>query len=229
LRKSLDAFGNLRPVNFAAPSLIPRSALKPEVCTGTDILIVRELTGGIYFGARQEHDGSLNAASDTDAYTRAEIERITRLAGTLAMAQDPPLTITSLDKVNVLAACGRLWRGVVSELMAKEFPRVKLRHMLVDSAAMVMVLNPKSLNGIILTSNMFGDIISDEASAIPGSIGVLPSASLCAIPDGMGGSCMLGIYEPIHGMCQCLPASFRAGLLTMTRAQVLRQILRERV
>ncbi|RYN63887.1 3-isopropylmalate dehydrogenase [Alternaria tenuissima] len=200
LRKALDAFGNLRPVNFAAPSLISRSSLKPKVCTGTEILIVRELTGGVYFGPRSEHDGSFDQASDTDVYTRKEIERVTRLAGSLAMARDPPLAVTSLDKANVLAACGRLWRGVVSEVMAAEFPEIELRHMLIDSAAMVMALNPTKLNGVVLASNMFGDIISDQASAIPGSIGLLPSASLCSIPErGQESSRIRGLYEPIHG------------------------------
>ncbi|OJD36835.1 3-isopropylmalate dehydrogenase [Diplodia corticola] len=200
LRKALDAFGNLRPVNFAAPSLISRSAFKPAVCAGTDMTIVRELTGGIYFGARQEPSGgTLAAASDTDAYTHGEIARVARLAGALAMAHDPPLPVTSLDKANVLAACGRLWRRVVTEVMADEFPQVELRHLLIDSAAMVMACDPTRLNGVVLTSNMFGDIISDEASAIPGSIGLLPSASLCAIPDGVDGSSVRGLYEPIHG------------------------------
>ncbi|KAK1573056.1 3-isopropylmalate dehydrogenase-like protein [Colletotrichum navitas] len=188
LRKAMDAFGNLRPISFIAPSLVAQSALKPERCCGTNMMIVRELTGGMYFGEKTEHDGSFNMAADTDLYTRAEIERAARLAGKLATATDPPLPVISLDKANALASCGRLWRGVVSQIMAAEFPQVRLQHMLIDTAAMVMASNPTKLNGIVLTSNMFGDIISDEASAIVGSIGLLPSASLCDIPE-----------DPIHG------------------------------
>ena len=162
--------------------------------------IVRELNGGIYYGERQEANDTLDSASDLESYTRAEIERITRLAGTLAVAHDPPLRVTSLDKANLLAACGRLWRSVVSETMAREFPSVELKHMLIDSAAMVMVRDPRTLNGLVLTSNMFGDIISDEASVIPGSLGLLPSASLCSVPnENDPQSRVRGLYEPIHG------------------------------
>ncbi|WYZ36329.1 hypothetical protein EsH8_XII_000079 [Colletotrichum jinshuiense] len=200
LRKAMDAFGNLRPISFIAPSLVAQSALKPERCCGTSMMIVRELTGGMYFGEKTEHDGSFNMAADTDLYTRAEIERAARLAGKMATATDPPLLVISLDKANALASCGRLWRGVVSQIMAAEFPQVRLQHMLIDTAAMVMASNPTKLNGIVLTSNMFGDIISDEASAIVGSIGLLPSASLCDIPEDVeGGNRVRGIYEPIHG------------------------------
>ncbi|KAF9690448.1 hypothetical protein EKO04_011560 [Ascochyta lentis] len=200
LRKALDAFGNLRPVHFAAPSLVELSSLKPDRCSGTDIIILRELTGGVYFGDRREHE-DLDWASDTETYARWEVERIARLAGTLAMASEPHRPIISLDKANVLAACGRFWRAVVTEVIAKEFPELKLEHMLIDSASMVMASNPTRLNGVILTSNMFGDIISDQASAIPGSLGLLPSASLCAhnLRDLRGGSRVRGLYEPIHG------------------------------
>lgn len=195
----MDAFGNIRPINFIAPVLIESSSLKERVCTGTDILIVRELSGGIYYGNRQEHDGTYNAASDLDHYDGSTIQRITRLAAWLAQSKSPSLSITSLDKANLLAACGRLWRGVVKETIASEFPNLTLQHMLIDTAAMTMALQPTTLNGIVLTSNMFGDIISDEASAIPGSLGLLPSASLCAIPDNVDGSGVRGIYEPVHG------------------------------
>lgn len=171
------------------------SPLKAEVCKGTDFNIIRELTGGIYFGERKEDDGD-GTAWDTEPYSRPEIERITRLAAHLALQHEPPLPVWSLDKANVLAT-SRLWRKVVSEVMAKEFPQLKLGHHLIDSAAMLMVKNPRALNGIVVTSNLFGDIISDEASVIPGSIGLLPSASLSGIPDG-NGKCN-GIYEPIHG------------------------------
>ncbi|KAL2164532.1 hypothetical protein VTH06DRAFT_3748 [Thermothelomyces fergusii] len=195
LRKELGTYGNLRPCSFASESLVESSPLKAEVCRGTDFVVVRELTGGIYFGDRTEDDGS-GYAVDTEPYSRAEIERIARLAGFLALSKNPPAKVWSLDKANVLAT-SRLWRKVVSEVFAKEFPQLELGHQLIDSAAMIMVKNPRALNGVVITSNLFGDIISDEASVIPGSIGLLPSASLGGIPDGK--SKCNGIYEPIHG------------------------------
>jgi len=155
---------------------------------------VRELTGGIYFGERKEDNGD-GQAYDVEPYSRSEIERVTRLAAYLALAQTPPAKVWSLDKANVLAT-SRLWRKVVTEVMTKEFPQLHFEHQLIDSAAMIMVKNPTALNGIIVTSNLFGDIISDEASVIPGSLGLLPSASLSALPDGRR---INGIYEPIHG------------------------------
>ncbi|KXX79459.1 3-isopropylmalate dehydrogenase [Madurella mycetomatis] len=178
LRKELGTYGNLRPCSFASDSLVDSSPLKAEVYRGTDFVVVRELTGGIY------------------PYSRAEIERIARLAGFLALANNPPSKVWSLDKANVLAT-SRLWRKVVTEVFTKEFPQLELNHQLIDSAAMLMVKNPRALNGVVITSNLFGDTISDEASVIPGSIGLLPSASLGGIPDGKG-KCN-GIYEPIHG------------------------------
>lgn len=196
LRKEMGTYGNLRPCFFASESLVDISPLKAEVCRGTNFNIVRELTGGIYFGDRIEDDGS-GYAQDTEPYSRHEIERVTRLAAYLALAEDPPAPVWSLDKANVMAT-SRLWRKTVTEVMEKEFPKLKLGHHLIDSAAMLMVKNPRALNGVIVTSNLFGDIISDEASVIPGSLGLLPSASLTASPDGKG-KCN-GIYEPIHGM-----------------------------
>ncbi|KAI0007812.1 hypothetical protein F4779DRAFT_628876 [Xylariaceae sp. FL0662B] len=176
-------------------SLVEHSPLKAEVCRGTDFTVVRELTGGIYFGDRREDDGD-GVAWDTEPYTRAEVERIARLAAHLALAREPPAPVWSLDKANVLAT-SRLWRRVVSEVLRDEFPQLTLRHQLIDSAAMAMVRNPRGLNGVVVTSNLFGDIVSDEASVIPGSIGLSPSASLSGIPDGK--SRCNGIYEPIHG------------------------------
>jgi 3-isopropylmalate dehydrogenase len=195
LRKEMQTFGNLRPCNFAAESLVEISPLKAEVCRGVDFNIIRELTGGIYFGDRKEDDGD-GIAWDTEPYSRPEVERITRLAAHLALQHDPPLPVWSLDKANVLAT-SRLWRNVVTEVMQNEFPQLKIGHQLIDSAAMLMVKNPRALNGIVVTSNLFGDIISDEASVIPGSLGLLPSASLTGIPDGI--TKVNGIYEPIHG------------------------------
>nr|CEG04270.1 unnamed protein product [Fusarium clavum] len=194
LRKEMGTYGNLRPCFFASDSLVASSPLKAEVCRGTDIVIVRELTGGIYFGERKEDDGS-GSAWDTEPYSREEIERIARLAGFLARGRGDK-KVWSLDKANVLAT-SRLWRKVMNETFEKEFPDLKVEHQLIDSAAMILVKNPTGLNGVVVTSNLFGDIISDEASVIPGSIGLLPSASLSGIPDG-NGKCN-GIYEPIHG------------------------------
>lgn len=133
---------------------------------------------------------------DTEPYSRAEIERVVRLAGFLALQENPPAKVTSLDKANVLAT-SRLWRKTFEEVMRKEFPTLQWENQLIDSAAMLMVKSPTKLNGIVVTSNLFGDIISDEASVIPGSLGLLPSASLMAIPDGK--TRVNGIYEPIHG------------------------------
>lgn len=194
LRKRLGAFGNIRPVR-TTPSLLDHSALKAEICTGIDITILRELTGGIYFGARHQSD---QYATDTDVYTRAEIQRATRLAGILASRSEPPRRITSVDKATVLAACGRLWRSVVDQTIAMEFPNVSLQHVSVNSAAMDLISSPRKLNGILLTSNMFGDILSDEAGAIVGSIGLLPSASLSDLPTATNPT-VQGLYEPVHG------------------------------
>ena len=207
LRKEMDTFGNIRPCNFASDSLVENSPLKASVCRGVDINIIRELTGGIYFGERKEDDGD-GTAWDTEPYSRPEIERVTRLAGYMALQHDPPLKVWSLDKANVLAT-SRLWRKVVTELMAKEFPQLELGHHLIDSAAMLMVKNPRALNGVVVTSNLFGDIISDEASVIPGSLGLLPSASLSGVPDGK--SKVNGIYEPIHGRLSPGPHPHRNG------------------
>ncbi|KAJ3122098.1 3-isopropylmalate dehydrogenase [Nowakowskiella sp. JEL0407] len=193
IRKELDLFANIRPCVFPAPSLIKYSPLKENIVKGTEFTVVRELTSGIYFGKREEEKNG--EAWDTMLYTEFEVQRITRIAARLALLSNPPLPITSIDKANVLAS-SRLWRRVVSETLSKEFPTIPYSHNLVDSAAMHMVMNPKKLNGIILTENMFGDILSDEASVIPGSLGLLPSASLSTwgIEEGKP-----GLYEPIHG------------------------------
>lgn len=195
LRKEMQTFGNLRPCFFASESLVESSPLKAEVCRGTNFNIIRELTGGIYFGDRKEDTGD-GYAYDMEPYSKEEVTRITRLAAHLALQEDPPLPVWSLDKANVLAT-SRLWRKTVTEVMTNEFPQLQLGHHLIDSAAMLMVKNPRALNGIVVTSNLFGDIISDEASVIPGSLGLLPSASLSGIPDGK--TKVNGIYEPIHG------------------------------
>jgi 3-isopropylmalate dehydrogenase len=183
LRKALGLFANLRPVTLH-PALLDASPVKAEVLQGTDIMVVRELTGGIYFG---EKTRTADSASDLCTYTVEEIQRVTRVAARLALGRRK--SIVSVDKANVLET-SRLWRSTVEELIAKEFPNVNLEHMLVDSAAMHLIKRPSSFD-VLLTENMFGDILTDEASILSGSLGLLPSASL--------GSGRLGLYEPIHG------------------------------
>jgi len=185
LRKELGVFANLRPA-VCVPELESQSPLRPEIVRGTDVMIVRELLGGVYFGERSTSGEPGNRrAVDTMAYTEPEVERIARLAFELAGRRRKKLT--SVDKANVLDS-SRLWREVVNQV-AKDFPGIELTHMYVDSAAMALVSRPSSFD-VILTENMFGDILSDQAGAVVGSLGLLPSASL-------GGK--VGLYEPIHG------------------------------
>ncbi|KAG8907002.1 3-isopropylmalate dehydrogenase [Tulasnella sp. 403] len=162
LRKELGLYANIRPASFASDSLLSASPLKAEVAKGTDFIVIRELIGGLYFGKRQEASSSTShgedgVAWDTMIYSVPEIQRITRIAAQVALAADPPLPIHSIDKANVLAS-SRLWRKVVTETIQNEYPNLQLDHHLVDSAAMVMVANPRKLNGVILTENMFGDM-----------------------------------------------------------------------
>lgn len=187
LRKELDLFANLRPVRVI-PELIQASPLRPERLRGVDILFVRELTGGIYFGQprkREIRDGQIYAV-DTMAYNQEEIRRVARLA--FSIARNRRKSLTSVDKANILET-SRLWRQTVSELAA-DFPDVSLQHQLVDSMAMRIIQTARDFD-VVVTMNMFGDILTDEASVLPGSLGLLPSASL--------GSGKLGLYEPIHG------------------------------
>jgi len=186
LRKELGVFANLRPaVCFRA--LEDCSPLRTDIVRGTDIVIVRELLGGIYFGDPRSTQGSIGNrnAVDTMRYTEPEIERIARVAFELARSRKRK--VTSVDKANVLD-CSRLWREVVTRV-AKEYPDVQLAHMYVDSAAMALVSRPTSFD-VLLTENMFGDILSDQAGSVVGSIGMLPSASI-------GGG--VALYEPVHG------------------------------
>ncbi|KAG9780030.1 3-isopropylmalate dehydrogenase, partial [Aureobasidium melanogenum] len=202
LRQHLNAFANIRPCTFYSRSLIPLSPLKESIAEGTNFILLRENCGGAYFGPKVEET---DFASDSWAYRRDEIERCARVAAALAttMGQDgkgkgtgPPATVWSSDKANVLAS-GRLWRRVTSEVFAKEFPHIPLKHQLADSLSMLMVKNPRMFNGIIHTDNTFGDMLSDQAGGVVGTLGVLPSASLCGVPDGK--SRCNGIYEPVHG------------------------------
>ena len=183
LRKELGVYANLRPVKLE-PALIGASTLKPEILEGVDLVFVRELTGGIYFGEKKR---DATSASDLCTYTVAEVERITRVAARLAQGRRRKLT--SIDKSNVLET-SRLWREVVERVMRSEFPDVALDHILVDAAAMHLIRRPRDFD-VCVTENMFGDILTDEASMLAGSLGLLPSASL--------GDGKRGLYEPIHG------------------------------
>jgi 3-isopropylmalate dehydrogenase len=196
LRKGLGLYANLRPVK-PLPALYDASPLKRERIEGTDLLVVRELTGGIYFG---EKTRTADSASDVCAYTTAEIERIARIAFRSARAK-----VTSVDKANVLET-SRLWREVVSGLHSREFPHIQLEHVLVDNAAMQLVSAPRHFD-TILTENMFGDILSDEAAMLTGSIGLLPSASLGG--DGPG------LFEPVHGSAPDIAGTGAANPLAM--------------
>jgi 3-isopropylmalate dehydrogenase len=191
LRKGLKLFANLRPVKVF-PMLVNSTNLKPEVIQGVDLLVVRELTGGLYFGQprRQWRTPKGRHAVDTLEYSEAEIERILRVGFELARGRRKKLT--SVDKANVLQS-SRLWRQIAIEMSA-DYPDVELQHMLVDACAMRFIQRPSELD-VVVTENMFGDILTDEASMLAGSMGMLPSASLAGIPSGK----TFGMYEPIHG------------------------------
>jgi len=183
LRKELGVYANLRPVRVLK-CLADASTIKPEVLDGVDLIFVRELTGGIYFGEKRRDAFS---ATDHCVYSVAEVERVTRVAARLARERRRKLT--SIDKSNVLET-SRLWREVVERVMRAEFPDVALEHVLVDAAAMHLIRRPRDFD-VLVTENMFGDILTDEASMLSSSLGMLPSASL--------GDTKRGLYEPIHG------------------------------
>jgi 3-isopropylmalate dehydrogenase len=207
LRKGLDLYANLRPVR-SVPALYDASPLRRDVIEGTSLLVVRELTGGIYFGARGRDD---DGAFDTNRYSVGEIERIAHVAFDAAQAR-----VTSVDKANVLET-SRLWREVVSGVHSREYPQVRLEHMLVDNAAMQLVAAPRHFD-VIVTENMFGDILSDEAAMLTGSIGMLPSASL-----GEAGA--PGLFEPVHGSAPDIAGTGAANPLAMvlSAAMMLRR------
>jgi 3-isopropylmalate dehydrogenase len=196
IRKELGLFANVRPVR-PVPALYDASPLRRERIQGTDLIVIRELTGGIYFGERGRNGDS---AYDTCIYSVGEIERIARVAFKTARAK-----VTSVDKANVLET-SRLWREVVMRVHSEEFPWIRLEHLLVDNAAMQLVNAPRHFD-TILTENMFGDILSDEAAMITGSIGMLPSASLGA--DGPG------LFEPVHGSAPDIAGTGKANPLAM--------------
>jgi 3-isopropylmalate dehydrogenase len=196
IRKALGVYANLRPVK-AWPSLLDASPLKNHLVEGTDMIIVRELTGGLYYGEPRgiENDRAVN----TMVYTRAEIERVARKA--FALARGRRKKVTSVDKSNVLEN-SQLWRRVVTEV-SREFPDVALDHLIVDNCAMQLILNPRRFD-VLLTENLFGDILSDEGAVLAGSIGMLPSASL-------GDS--KGLYEPVHGSAPDIAGQNKANPL----------------
>jgi 3-isopropylmalate dehydrogenase len=197
LRKGLGLYANLRPVR-PLPALYDASPLRRDVIERTDMLVVRELTGGIYFG---EKTRTADTATDLCSYSREEIERIARVAFRSARSR-----VTSVDKANVLET-SRLWREVVREVHGSEFPNIELQHVLVDNAAMMLVSSPRHFD-VILTENMFGDILSDEAAMLTGSIGMLPSASL-------GEEGTPGVFEPVHGSAPDIAGQGIANPLAM--------------
>jgi 3-isopropylmalate dehydrogenase len=205
IRKHMGLFANLRPTVIDAP-LAARSPLKPEAIAGIDLLIVRELTGGVYFGERTR---TATSASDLCTYTVAEIERVAVVA--FEAARDRRGLVTSVDKANVMET-GRLWRETVIRLHAERFADVRLEHQLVDSMAMKLITSPAAFD-VVLTENMFGDILSDEASVLAGSIGLLGSASV-----GASGP---GLFEPIHGSAPDIAGQDRANPIGAIRSAAM--------
>lgn len=206
LRKALGVYANLRPVR-AYPALVESSPLKNHLVEGTDLIIVRELTGGLYYGTPRgiSGEGAEERAVNTMTYTRAEIERVARVAFHLARQRRKKLT--SVDKSNVLEN-SQFWRRVVVEV-SSEFPDVELDHILVDNCAMQLVLNPKRFD-VVLTENLFGDILSDEGAVLAGSIGMLPSASL---GGRKASGAWTGLYEPVHGSAPDIAGQNKANPL----------------
>jgi 3-isopropylmalate dehydrogenase len=206
IRKTLGVYANLRPVR-AYQALLDSSPLKNDRVTGVDMIIVRELTGGIYYGTPRgvSGQGAEERGVNTMAYTRAEIERVTRMAFQLARGRRKK--VSSVDKSNVLET-SQLWRKVVIEVSA-EFPEIELEHILVDNCAMQLVLNPRRFD-VVLTENMFGDILSDEGAVLAGSIGMLPSAS---IGERRASGALSGLYEPVHGSAPDIAGKNKANPL----------------
>src|SRR5579871_427311 len=206
IRKLLGVYANLRPVRAYA-SQLDSSPLKNHLVEGTDMIIVRELTGGIYYGTPRgiTSNGAEERAVNTMTYTRAEIERVARMAFHLARGRRKK--VTSVDKSNVLEN-SQLWRRVVIET-AREFPDIELDHLLVDNCAMQLILNPRRFD-VVLTENMFGDILSDEGAVLAGSIGMLPSAS---IGDKKASGAFVGLYEPVHGSAPDISGQNKANPL----------------
>jgi 3-isopropylmalate dehydrogenase len=215
IRKALGLFANLRPVTLF-PELVGASPLRAELLEGVDLLVVRELTGGIYFGEKKrETIEGVDQATDVCTYTAPEVERVVRAAAHLARSRRGKLT--SVDKANVLET-SRLWRGVTDRVMREEFPDVHLETILVDACAMHLIRRPADFD-VIVTENMFGDILTDEASMLAGSMGLLPSASLGARPEGR--ETRPGLYEPIHGSAPDIAGQGLANPLAMILSAAL--------
>lgn len=214
MRRELGLFANIRPVELF-PSLVERSPLKASIIAGADLVVVRELTGGIYFGEPRGRSESGERAFDTCTYSVAEIERITRVAFEIAAKRNRPSPkVTLVDKANVLAT-SRLWREVVTNIHRDHFPGIGLEFMFVDNAAMQLVTSPAKFD-VILTENMFGDILSDEAGVLTGSIGLLPSASTGSL---------VSLFEPIHGSYpQAAGLNIANPLATILSASMMLQI-----
>jgi 3-isopropylmalate dehydrogenase len=206
LRKAMGVYANLRPVR-TYKSLLNSSPLKNEIIEGTDMIIVRELTGGIYYGTPRGiyGEGADEHAVNTLAYSRPEIERVCRMA--FHLARNRRRKVTSVDKSNVIET-SQLWRKIAIEI-GKEFPEVMLEHLLVDNCAMQLVLNPRRFD-VLVTENMFGDILSDEGAVLAGSIGMLPSAS---IGDRKPSGAWVGLYEPVHGSAPDIAGQNKANPL----------------
>ncbi|KAJ5349246.1 hypothetical protein N7541_006973 [Penicillium brevicompactum] len=242
LRKAMDIYANLRPCSSTSPSVSIAKEFSPfrqDIIEGVDFVVVRENCGGAYFGRKVEEE---TYAMDEWGYSEAEIQRVTRLSAEVALRHDPPWPVISLDKANVLAS-SRLWRRVVDKTMAAEYPQVKLVHQLADSASLILATNPRSLNGVILADNTFGDMISDQAGSIVGTLGVLPSASLNGLPgDKTLKTRPYGLYEPTHGsaptiagqnianpvaMILCVALMFRYSLNMEAEAQRVEDAVRK--
>ena len=210
IRAALGGFANLRPA-IAYKALADNSPLRPEITDGADILFVRELLGGLYFGEPRGWDRGTDRAHNTMVYTRNEVERVARIAFDLA-AERPKRKVTSVDKANVLE-CSQLWRAVVTEV-ARDYPAIALEHQLVDSMAIHLMTRPRDFD-VVLTENLFGDILSDESGVITGSLGMLPSATL-------GGK--VNLYEPVHGSAPDIAGTGKANPIgaILTAAMLLR-------
>jgi len=222
LREALGVFANLRPVRVYR-GLEDASVLRPDRLAGIDLMIVRELIGGIYFGTRQEASPDTRTAFDTMGYSEPEIERIARVA--FRVARQRRRSVVSVDKANVLAS-SRLWRQVVSRV-SDEYPDVAFESMLVDAAAMHLLRRPERFD-VVVTGNLFGDILADEASMLSGSMGLLPSASLAGLPERPGpGVRVRGLYEPIHGSAPDIAGTGTANPLAaiLSAAMLLRYSL----
>ncbi|OQU95546.1 hypothetical protein CLAIMM_01733 [Cladophialophora immunda] len=217
LRKALNCWANIRPCKIPSPGVAKCSPLKESLVKGTDFIVLRENLGGVYFGEKKEE---LDYAHDVWGYHRWEIERISRMAAYLARKHGSPKSpskITSVDKANVLAVC-RLWREAVTTIHDREFADIPLHHQLSDSLALIMVKNPRSLNGIVMCDNIFGDLFSDEAAAVAGSLGFSPSACLSGIP---GEPLSTGMYEPSHGSAPDLPPNKANPIATIQSAAMM--------